>query len=246
MRIDFNTGTRAQLSTTVVAVYAFEGNKGLSGSAELLPAEARALVEELQASGELTGKSYEAILLHRPPGLAATKLLIIGAGKKDTFDSARLRRLAGAAVRQVRSRNIHELAWMLDAQIDPAAVQAVAEGAILADYDADRYRTERNSERRVDQLQLAAGGAVPGDEAQRALARGGIIAEAQNFSRDLVNEPPNFLTPTVLAERLQVMDATAIDLARGSSIPIYIFSLMEPGNIRRALLGEDIGSIVSD
>src|SRR5438552_15895397 len=50
----------------------------------------------------------------------------------------------------------------------------------------------------------------------------------------------------VLAERLQVMDATAIDLARGSSIPIYIFSLRERGNIRRALLGEDIGSIVTD
>ena len=50
----------------------------------------------------------------------------------------------------------------------------------------------------------------------------------------------------VLAERLQVMDAAAIDLARGSSIPIYIFSLREKGNIRRALLGEDIGSIVTD
>jgi uridylate kinase len=50
----------------------------------------------------------------------------------------------------------------------------------------------------------------------------------------------------VLAERLQVMDAAAIDLARNSEIPIYIFSLRENGNIRRALLGEDIGSIVSD
>jgi uridylate kinase len=50
----------------------------------------------------------------------------------------------------------------------------------------------------------------------------------------------------VLADRLQVMDATAIDLARGSSIPIYIFSLRERGNIRRALLGEPIGSMVSD
>ena len=50
----------------------------------------------------------------------------------------------------------------------------------------------------------------------------------------------------VLAERLEVMDATAIDLARGSNIPVYIFSLREKGNIRRALLGEDIGSIVSD
>jgi uridylate kinase len=50
----------------------------------------------------------------------------------------------------------------------------------------------------------------------------------------------------VLAERLQVMDAAAIDLARGSSIPIYIFSLRDPGNIRRALLGEEIGSIVTE
>ncbi|MCU1347732.1 MAG: pyrH [Acidobacteria bacterium] len=50
----------------------------------------------------------------------------------------------------------------------------------------------------------------------------------------------------VLAERLQVMDAAAIDLARSSAIPIYIFSLKEKGNIRKALLGEDIGSIVSD
>jgi uridylate kinase len=50
----------------------------------------------------------------------------------------------------------------------------------------------------------------------------------------------------VLADRLEVMDASAIDLARGSSIPIYIFSLRERGNIRRALIGEDIGSIVSD
>jgi uridylate kinase len=50
----------------------------------------------------------------------------------------------------------------------------------------------------------------------------------------------------VLAERLQVMDASAIDLARNSNIPIYIFSLREKGNIKRALLGEEVGSIVSD
>jgi uridylate kinase len=50
----------------------------------------------------------------------------------------------------------------------------------------------------------------------------------------------------VLADRLNVMDAAAIDLARGSSIPICIFSMKEKGNIRRAVLGEDVGSIVSD
>jgi uridylate kinase len=57
---------------------------------------------------------------------------------------------------------------------------------------------------------------------------------------------PHATYQRVLAERLQVMDASAIDLARGSSIPIYIFSLRERGNIRRALLGDDIGSIVTE
>ncbi len=56
---------------------------------------------------------------------------------------------------------------------------------------------------------------------------------------------PHATYQQVLAERLEVMDASAIDLARGSSIPICIFSLKEKGNIRRAVLGEDIGSIVS-
>jgi uridylate kinase len=50
----------------------------------------------------------------------------------------------------------------------------------------------------------------------------------------------------VLAERLNVMDAAAIDLARGSSIPICVFSMNDRGNIRRAVMGEDVGSIVAD
>lgn len=50
----------------------------------------------------------------------------------------------------------------------------------------------------------------------------------------------------VIEQRLNVMDASAIDLARGNSIPIYVFSMKEKGNISRAVLGENIGSIVTD
>ena len=57
---------------------------------------------------------------------------------------------------------------------------------------------------------------------------------------------PHVTYQRVLADRLEVMDASAIDLARGSSIPIYIFSLRERGNIRKALLGEGTGSIVTE
>ena len=48
----------------------------------------------------------------------------------------------------------------------------------------------------------------------------------------------------VLERNLQFMDAAAISLCRESSIPIVLFDLMERGNIRRAVCGEPVGSVV--
>ena len=70
-------------------------------------------------------------------------------------------------------------------------------------------------------------------------------ADPEKF-KDTATKIPHATYQRVLEERLQVMDAAAIDLARNSQIPIYIFSLREKGNIRRAVLGEDVGSLVSD
>ncbi len=186
--------------------YGFEGDPASSGTIARLPAEMLSLLGELQVAGELRGKPYECTLVHRPAGLAAAKLLAVGAGKKEKFNDAQLRRLAGTAMRYLRTRGVRNVAWMLEeGEIEPDAVQAVVEGAMLGDYDCDPYRTEREGERRIDRLSLATGGASVGQVARSALERGRIIAQAQNFTRDLVNEPSNKMTPTLLAQRAQEM-----------------------------------------
>ncbi len=48
----------------------------------------------------------------------------------------------------------------------------------------------------------------------------------------------------VLEQGLQVMDATAISLCMDNKLPIIVFNLKTPGNLRRAVLGEQIGSMV--
>jgi len=48
----------------------------------------------------------------------------------------------------------------------------------------------------------------------------------------------------VLEQRLQVMDATAISLCMDNQLPILVFNLRTPGNLRRAVLGESVGSVV--
>ena len=49
----------------------------------------------------------------------------------------------------------------------------------------------------------------------------------------------------VLERQLKVMDATAISLCMDNKLPIVVFDLRTPGNIRRAVLGEPVGSLVS-
>jgi uridylate kinase len=48
-----------------------------------------------------------------------------------------------------------------------------------------------------------------------------------------------------LEQRLQVMDATAISLCMDNQLPILVFNLRTPGNLRRAVMGEPIGSVVT-
>jgi uridylate kinase len=49
----------------------------------------------------------------------------------------------------------------------------------------------------------------------------------------------------VLEQGLKVMDATAISLCMDNELPIMVFNLRTPGNIRRAICGEAIGSLVT-
>jgi leucyl aminopeptidase len=206
MKIDFVTEPLEQLATPALAVFAFDEQPAVNGTVNHVPDATRRQLEELQQAGEFTGKPFEFTLIHRPAGLATRVLLVVGAGKQAKYSLVTLRRLAGTAVRYLRARGVHEMAWLIGPRTaGPEAVQAIVEGAILADYDSDVYKSDRNGNKRIDQFRLVTGGFEPGEEARAAAARGQIIAEAQNFTRDLVNEPCNNLPPAVLAERAQKM-----------------------------------------
>ena len=206
MKIEFEAKPLEQIDINTLVAYGFENAPGASGTVELLDDDLRSVIAEMNADRELTGKNYECTLIHRPTGLAAQKLLVIGAGKKSKFDEHHLRRLAGAAARHLRARGIREFAWLVDAAaLEGYGVQAITEGLIIADYDADRYRTEKDGEKRIERVVLATDGAVPGPAAEAGLTEGRIIAEAQNFTRELVNEPSNTMTPGILARRAEEM-----------------------------------------
>ena len=165
--------------------------------------DARFGAADLFDSGEVAGKLLELTLVHHPPGVRATRVLLAGAGKPEKFDSAEMRRLSGAAVRYLKAKSIKNVAFDLEPEFagDDFA-SAVVEGAILGDFEPDRYRTG-DDKKSIDTFAVAAD--TPGLDA--AVERGRVLAEAQNFSRDLVNEPANRLTPLAMADAARKMAA---------------------------------------
>jgi leucyl aminopeptidase len=170
---------------------------------------------ELIASGEVTGKLFETVLLHRPRGLKARRLLFIGGGKAANFSAYELRKLAGAAVRFLKPKSIRGFALLLPelAVAHPssegggwgqaAAVKSVVEGVYVANYEPDKYRSDRKDQRIGDLTIVTANQ----DEAalRAAIDEARIIGESQNFTRELVNEPSNRMTPTMMAEHARRM-----------------------------------------
>jgi leucyl aminopeptidase len=159
--------------------------------------------KDVISSGEAGGKMFETTLLHSPTKVKAKRLLLLGGGKAKSFSSSDLRKLAGAAVRALKSKNIREFAFIAPNSI-PAdeAARSIVEGAFVGNFDPDYYKSDRKDQK-IDTLTVVASGDKSKIDA--ALNLGHIVGESQNFTRDLVNEPSNRMTPTILAERAKKM-----------------------------------------
>jgi leucyl aminopeptidase len=170
---------------------------------------------ELISSGEVSGKIFETVMLHRPQGIKAKRLLFIGAGKAKNFSAFELRKLAGTAVRFLKPKSIRSFAFVLPESgvahpsaagggwVQADAVKSVVEGAFVGNFEPDKYRSDRKDQR-IDDLTISITGQE--DPALRAaVEQGRIIGESQNFTRDLVNEPGNRMTPTMMAEHARRM-----------------------------------------
>jgi leucyl aminopeptidase len=160
---------------------------------------------DLLGSGELSGKPFETNLLHNPAGLKAKRLLLVSGGTAKSFSAYELRRIAGTAVRSLKPRGIRSFAFVAPPSIAPEeAVRAIVEGAHVGNFEPDYYRSDRKDQK-IDLLTVT----TSGDKAtlDRAAHEAEVIGQSQNFTRDLVNEPSNRMTPTILAERAKKMCA---------------------------------------
>jgi leucyl aminopeptidase len=213
MRTQLSFTPLAQIETELLAVLATDTQTAKGSDAKPEPAlltadeAVKTAAAAVLASGEYKAGDNETLLLHAPAGIVAKRLLIVGLGKQAKLSVHRVRNAAGTAVRFTKPRGIRELVLALpESDLLPAdfCARAMAEGAVVGDFDPDIYRSDRKDQS-VQSFTVAASPGSSIATLEAAVAEGVVIGESQNFTRSLVNEPGNKLTPTVLGQRASQM-----------------------------------------
>jgi leucyl aminopeptidase len=222
MRTEVSFTPLAQIGTELLAVLAADNQTAKAPEARPQPMlltgdpAVQSAAAGILSTGEFKAGANETVLLHAPAGLAAKRLLIVGLGKQSKATIHKIREAAGTSVRFAKPRGIREIVLALPSLENlpalslasskdlPAATKAAFEGAIIADFDPDTYRSDRKDQS-IQSFTLVAPPSADRAAIESALAEGVVVGESQNFARSLVNEPGNKLTPTILGQRAAEM-----------------------------------------
>ncbi|MFD3549401.1 leucyl aminopeptidase [Streptomyces sp. NPDC058655] len=228
--LTLSTAGAATLRADALVVGVAKGPKGLlaaAGAEAVDNAYAGKLASVLEALGA-SGAEGEVTKLPAPDGFKVPVVLAVGLGglpdEDESYDEEVLRRAAGAAARALHGTKKAAFALPLD---DASAVTAVAEGALLGAYAFTAYqggekKGAKNGGPKQPLAEIALLGAKPRDKEHKAAAdRASVVAAEVNVARDLVNTPPNDLTPEAFAAvasaaarehgiKVQVLDEKAL------------------------------------
>jgi leucyl aminopeptidase len=186
LRVEVADKPLSEIDADFLAVLLFEGDE--------LPEP----LAGAPGSEDVKAAYKKATLVH--PG-TPRRALVVGLGDRGDFEPERARVAAAVAARTAGSMDASSLALSGPDGVDQAAVApALVEGAILAAYRFDRFKSKADDDdqdsKHLEELTVVADGGVA-----EAVERARISAEAENFARELQDLPSNVVTPSYLAGR---------------------------------------------
>lgn len=182
IKVVFNT---KEINCDILIVNQFEGQ---------LTSEEVANRYAIEKDG-FKGKFGETYLLQTYDKLPASKILVIGFGKKEEFNNNKLREAVAKAVKKAMQMKAKTIAFSLD-DIGYDYSEHFTYGALIADYAFDKYKSEKVD--KVETVYVQANAEI--------VERTSKIVEAMSFARDLINEPAQLVTPQYLADIAESLD----------------------------------------
>ena len=174
----------------LIAAGVFEDKSFTPMAAAINDASNGAFTEAINL-GDVKGKSGESHFFY----VDGKRILLLGLGKKDKFDSNAVRLAAGKVSRTAIGKKIESVAMECFCE-NCEHCQSCGEGLVLGSYQFLDYKTGKD-----DGFELKSATVLGCDSPD--VAKGAAIGNAVCFARDLGNHPGNITTPSRLAEAAQ-------------------------------------------
>jgi leucyl aminopeptidase len=183
-----------------------------SGAAGLLGSAAD-LIGRAAAVERFKGKPQTAMTLTAPAGLDVDRLVVVGVGGEKEREKFDWTTLGGFIAGKIAKRTATLLVDAPGLDATPEAVADLVLGARLRLYAFDRYKTKKKDADAEDDksTRLTLGVADPA-AVKKAVKSRESLAAGVNLARDLVNEPPNVLTPEEFASRAEALSKLGVDI----------------------------------
>jgi leucyl aminopeptidase len=181
----------------------------LSASAADLDRATNGALKRALAVTRFSGKSGQFVEILAPSGVKASRILLVGTGKVSDFNAKSAERVGANVVGRLFASGEKEIVFALDvpkgAKLKPDTLAAhLAMGAKLRSYRFDHYRT-KNKDEYEPTIAKATIGTSDAADAKRKWRALEAVAEGTFLARDLVNEPPNVLSPQEFARRARAL-----------------------------------------
>jgi leucyl aminopeptidase len=209
MKIEFVGAKTQPDETSALAALVFEEGE-LSPAAEALDKQMSGALRRAMGASRFKGSLSQTLGILAPHGVGAGRVLLVGAGKRASFD-ARVAELAGAyAFKAIKDTGAKDLLYSMTGQPADLSAQA-AFGMRLAAYRFDKYRTAEKAEKKpsVETARLVVDNPRA---ATTAFGRLAGLADAVAYARDLVTEPANVLYPEEYARRVRRLETHGLEI----------------------------------
>ncbi|MGI1669263.1 MAG: leucyl aminopeptidase [Neptuniibacter sp.] len=195
---------------TECLVLAVEADSTLSPAAKIADEASSGHISEILEGGDISGKNAQTLLLHKVPGLAAKRVLLVGFGKEDDRNNRNYRKVVKAIMGVAKSTGVSSLALAIDIQPTDdedkyRQVRHLVEWAGNELYIYDETKSKKADPIKLEQISIHVS-EDDTDLAETALMDGTAIVNGTSIARDLGNLPGNFCTPTYLAEQALELD----------------------------------------
>lgn len=195
-----------QISADGIVLFAFEEEKELVPTKNLLYIDKALkgfLLDSLKFDN-FKGKKNKIFSFNTQKKILASKIFVLGLGKKEEFDQNKLRsafaffvkvqknKLSSIAVSLLESSEVK-----LDIQVQS---QAISEGVLLGNYNFNKYKKKEENGKELEAVIFSESNKNTQLKIKEGITLAKIFYDGVKLARDLVNEPAAVVTPTLLSQ----------------------------------------------